>query len=403
VIEEIARHEKREIRRRLMLGLRRLIEAAGGAWVKLGAYPFPHRSAFNFRIDYDDYEPEDFERTLAALAGHEDATSHFVCASPYEGRGEALDRLRGLDVGSHGYWHHTYRDFDDNLENIRRGIEVLQSAGIEPSGFVAPHGRFNAGLHEAMQRLGVGHSSEFGLAYDDLPFLPRGGDVLQIPVDPVSLGIVLEAAARRATSGVAGPALERKAADAASEYYAAAARTRYELGEPLFFYDHPTRRLGRYPQVLGDLFAVVDGFAAVWKTTFSQFAAWWRQRARLRLNVARRGEEFVVQCGGLPRGHRPALELWRDDRVAVMPLDRPQIAFSPEALAFQRRAAARPLVRPKRIDERPTLKNAVKRMIDWEKVTPADEIRVRSWRGLMKKALRYLRPSDEEIARRKAG
>ncbi len=48
---------------------------------------------------------------------------------------DALARLRGLDVGSHGYWHHTYRTARENHRNMLRGIEVLLAAGIEPSGF----------------------------------------------------------------------------------------------------------------------------------------------------------------------------------------------------------------------------------------------------------------------------
>src|SRR5207244_3181934 len=108
-----------------------------------------------------------------------------VCGSTHESQPEALARLRGGDVGSHGYWHHTYADADDNLRNVARGIEVLRAAGIEPSGFVAPHGRFNGGLLDALQRLGVTHSSEFALAYDDWPFFPRGSSLLQIPVHPV--------------------------------------------------------------------------------------------------------------------------------------------------------------------------------------------------------------------------
>ena len=51
----------------------------------------------------------------------------------------------------------------------------------------------DAGLKAALEKLQVGHSSEFGLAYDDLPFWPRQSSVLQVPVHPVSLGIFLNA------------------------------------------------------------------------------------------------------------------------------------------------------------------------------------------------------------------
>ncbi len=77
--------------------------------------------------------------------------------------------LRGFDVGSHGYRHHTYHFAKDNLANVRRGIGVLRQAGLEPSGYAAPHGRFNRGLLAGLEELGVTHSSEFALAYDELP------------------------------------------------------------------------------------------------------------------------------------------------------------------------------------------------------------------------------------------
>ncbi len=84
---------------------------------------------------------------------------------------------------------------------------MLRSAGIEPSGFVAPHGRFNRTLLIALEMLGVTHSSEFGLAYDELPFAVGSGAVLQIPIHPVCLEIFLEAVSvGNALRGVPQPA-----------------------------------------------------------------------------------------------------------------------------------------------------------------------------------------------------
>src|SRR5690606_30009972 len=117
VSEEVARVDKRAVRSRLMSRLRRLLEQAGGVWMKLAAWPFPHRSAFNFRLDHDEYDEDDFHAVMNAVAGHEASVSHYVCASTHESEQAALLRLRGSDVGSHGYWHHTYYDAEDNLKN----------------------------------------------------------------------------------------------------------------------------------------------------------------------------------------------------------------------------------------------------------------------------------------------
>ncbi len=386
VSEEVARVDKQAVRRRILARLRTALEAEGGVWLRIGAFPFPYRSVFNFRIDYDDYEPADFQATLDAMKGREDSFSHYVCGAGYETQRDALDRLRGRDVGSHGYWHHTYLDATENLRNVRRGIEVLRAAEIEPVGFAAPHGRFNRGLHSALAVLGVTHSSDFGLAYDELPFFPRGSDVLQIPFHPIGLGIFLDAA-RQARTG--GAPTELAAADMAGAHFQRIAHAKYQAGEPIFFYGHPTRRLGRYPHVVSDALRAVSEFAAVWHTTLAEFARWWRARAEVSLRVGRENRQIVCQVLNRPAGYRCAIEFWRGEHVAPMPLDDAVIRFAPESLAYQaRRALALP--RPVRVDRGEGLRGSVLRYFDWERVTPASEINARWWRGWVKRTLRRM-------------
>ncbi|MBN1590332.1 MAG: hypothetical protein JW888_12525, partial [Pirellulales bacterium] len=292
--EEIARVDRRALRRRVLGRLRRLVEEAGGIWLAVSAYPFPYRSAFHFRIDYDEYDPNDFDATLRAIAGRERCTSHFVNGANYESIDEAWARLRGLDVGSHGYWHHTYRTASENTQNIRRGIEVVRRAGIEPRGFIAPHGRFSLALNSVMTELGISHSGEFGAAYDELPLRPAPGGPLQIPVHPVCLGLFLDAAERGADQAPAAvDARRRVAAEAAGDYFDRLIRDRYRSGEPIFLYGHPTRRLGRYPDVLRGVLRTADSLAAVWKTNASDWVDWWQARRRLRLKVTRDAEQLV--------------------------------------------------------------------------------------------------------------
>jgi hypothetical protein len=390
-VEEIAAIDKRGVRQRLMARLRKMLEAAGAVWMKLAAYPYPYQSTFNFRIDHDDYHAADFVATLDAIRGREDATSHFVCGIDFQDQSEAAAALRGLDVGSHGFWHHTYRDAADNRRNIERGIAVLQAAGIEPSGFVAPHGRFNRGLLAVLNELKIGHSSEFALAYDDLPFFPRGGSVLQIPVHPVCLGIILEAA-RRESPHIEQDSLEvARVIDAACEYFAATMSAKHAAGEPLFLYCHPTGRLGRYPQVLRRVFDAADHLPRLWRTTYTTFARWWGQRAVVRPRVHQISGGYEVTAESLPPEFTPALEVWRQDRVAVLPLSTPTARFDPAALDFQHRVAIAAVLQPERIPRRGSLKGRLLQSIDWEKATPLHEIRIRSWRGLVKKSLRYIK------------
>ncbi len=383
VSEEIARVDKRALRRRLMAGLRAQILTAGGVWIKLAAWPFPYRSAFNFRLDHDEFDQDDFSAVLEALCGHEAAVSHYLCGSTHELERPALRQLRGHDVGSHGYWHHTYYEAQDNLKNIRRGIEALQAAGLQPSGYVAPHGRFNRGLLWAMQSLGITHSSEFALGYDDLPFYPPDSSVLQIPVHPICLGLLLEAL--RLSRGQ--PREVQAASETAAAHLAEAVANKYHAGEPVFLYGHPDGRLGRYPQVLRQTLDAAAGYSGLWRTDRTTIARWWRQRASVRIVVCEDAAGFLVRSYDMPREFPVALEFWRGEHVALMPLAPGEMRFSQEALAYERR---RPVALPHavRIDGPHDLKANFKRYLDWEKATPVSEISTGSLRGWLKKTLR---------------
>ena len=398
ICEEIARFDKREIRRELMARLRRSIEERGGVWIRAAAFPFPYRSAFNFRIDYDHFDPLDFNATLDAIRGQEDATTHFVNAAVHDNGGDADNawrRFQGLDVGSHGYWHHTYRSEEENLHNIRRGMETIESHGIAASGFAAPMGRFNPELLSALAKLNVSHSSEFALAYDELPFVMGESGIVQIPIHPICLALFLDAAEEGALSPSVETARIRSAVNAATEHLVSTARRRYRAGEPVFLYGHPTGRLGRHPQLLSEVFGAVSEFGAVWKTTMSRFAEWWRARLAASLSVSRRGEQFVVSANNLPRNYRFGIEYFRGRHVALIPLERPMLCFSPSALAYENREARREArcddhrgLRPVRVDRPHGIKGRIRRLIDWERVTPVEEIAATSWQNLAKRTLR---------------
>ena len=65
------------------------IEQAGGIWLCVAAFPFPYRSALNFRIDYDRYEslPRWARETLDAHRG--DERPHLYSPAEFEAAGLA--------------------------------------------------------------------------------------------------------------------------------------------------------------------------------------------------------------------------------------------------------------------------------------------------------------------------
>ena len=380
--EEIAAVDKRAVRRSVLDALRFQIEEQGGVWIRLAAFPFPYRNAFNFRLDYDHYDPDDFSSTLEAIAGCESSTSHYVNGAAFASSGDALTRLRGLDVGSHGFWHHTYRTVEENLRNVGRGIEALRSARIEPSGFVAPHGRFNRTLLIALETLGVTHSSEFGLAYDELPFTVGSGAVLQIPIHPVCLELFLEAVAASSPTG-------DDAVRWAIDYYRKLIRLRCQAGEPIFLYGHPTGRRGRQTDVLRAILESVSSSSAIWRTTLSRFHAWWRARASVQFSVTRQGERLAVVVTRSAPDWRLAIEYLQGPRTAVMPLEAETVSFVPDALAYEKRETSRG-IQPTRIHRAEGLRGRVRRWIDWELVTPVNQIGTGNWQNWTKRTLRRL-------------
>ena len=379
VSEEVSRYDKRAIRNRLLRRLRQRLESHHGLWLRLAPVPFPYRTAFHFRVDHDAFAPNDFHRLLDTLSGHENAATHYLNAKAMENApADALARLQGLDIGSHGYYHHTYRTKTENVQNLKRGIKTLNQLGLEPVGFVAPHGRFNWRLQAAMSSLGIPYSGEFGLAYDEWPFWPvqnekalsvKSQTPLQIPVHPICLGLFED------------PRFWL-------DYFIQEAEARYRLGEPIFFYGHPTGRLGRYYDLLAQFLLAIDGMEALWKTTARRLAEWWTIRAMIKLTVRRQGETIVVRREGPRPKFRLAIEVFREQRSSLMAMEQPELRFSTESIAWQRSGSLNELHRPASQVCQLCLRDRFKRAIDWEKETPLEEITLGGWRGQFKRFFR---------------
>lgn len=383
VSEEVARYDKRAIRARLLGRLQQQIESHAGLWLRLASVPFPYRTAFHLRVDHDDFDSDDFHQMFDVLAGYEDATTHYLNGRALEGvADEAVARLRGLDIGSHAYYHHTYHTESENFQNIQRGIETVRRLGLDPVGFVAPHGRFSPALDATVTKLGISHGGEFGLTYDDWPFWPGQMGVhlpssrqlhrtLQIPIHPICLGLFDDS---------------RMWLD----YFIRTAEARYHAGEPLFFYGHPTGRLGHYPELLSQFLATIDQMEAVWKVTAQRMAEWWRMRSMVQLSVRREGEMIVVRREGPRPKFRLAVEAFRENRSALLEMDQPELRFSPESIVWQRAASFDDLVRPTGRPCRLGLRDRFKRAIDWEKETPIEELHPNGWRGFCKRTIRRM-------------
>jgi|GEM_PF-709506 len=389
VTERVSRCDHASHRRRMMVALRKAIEQAGGVWLTVSPYPFPYRSMFNFRVDHDRYAAEDFAAMMTMLErlDGQSCTSHFISGAAFNEQRRPLRRLREWDVGSHGYHHHTYRTTEENLRNIERGIETLRRAGIDPQGFVAPGGVYNPAIAEAMDQIGVGHSGEFSLVYDDLPLTPVGRQTLQIPIHPVCLGLFLDSEPQADIASVVA-------------YFERTIDRFYATGRPIMLYGHPTGRLGVYPELIRAIFSRVASLGAVWRTTQSRLTQWWESREAIQITVLREGGDLVVRAAGLPRKPQVGIEIRKKKLVARIPMQRQEVRICPAELGWEPdshvESADETNVEPAsvRVAAPGGVRGRIRRLLDWEYETPWQEIPTSNLRNIIKRALRRMKSAD---------
>lgn len=389
--ERVARHDKAAIRRRVVGRLRDAVTRAGGLWARLAPFPFPYRAAFNFRVDLDESCPADYAEFAKARRPLTDCTTHFVSTHAYGRDVGVLADLRNLDTQSHGHYHVVYRNRESNRRNLQRAHEVLARAGITPTAFAAPEGRWNAGLDAVVEGLGYAYASEFHLGYDDLPFFPWRGDrfskVLQVPIHPLCEGLFLEAGARDGRVIAA--------------HLARVVRTRVEAGEPAFVYGHPERRLARFPVVLASLAEEVARHDLLWRVTLTEFARWWRWRARRRWSIVPKGDgRLEVQFEDWDERYRLSLEIQRGPHSALLPVTGPSMPLNLEGLAYEHRAVRADIPAPRAVRRPLGWKAAVRSALDWETVTPVEDLPADSLAAVVKKRLRRWRERGPGLGKR---
>jgi hypothetical protein len=385
--ERVARFPKAAIRARLIDRLRRAVTASGGLWARLAPFPFPFRAAFNFRADLDERDVDDYARFAHARRPLADCTTHFVSTSAYGQEPSVLADLLRYDTQSHGHYHVVYRDVEANRPNLRRAHDILSASGLGPIGFAAPHGRWNLGLDSVLEELGYQYSSEFQLGYDDMPYFPWRGDrfsrVLQVPIHPICEGLFFEDGAEHGS--------------VVAEHLVAMVRAKIDAGEPAFVYGHPERRLARHPEILSAVADAIADESLLWRVTLTEFAAWWRWRLARRWSVVPRADgRYEVQLDDWSDEYPLGLEVRRGGHGGTIPLERPRTLLRLPDLAYETRNTRVDLPRPTILAPSATLRAALRKALDWETVTPIEELPTRSIPDRVKKGLRLWRAAKRE-------
>jgi peptidoglycan/xylan/chitin deacetylase (PgdA/CDA1 family) len=359
--DTVARTSRGEVRRLVGNALRLLLGRQGLPYVHLSPVPGQARSAFAFRIDTDFGPRKDLEAVarLGERVGMK--FSWFVNVGAHRAHLDLFADLarQGHDIQLHCLRHTVYPDYKRNLDNFRAGKEAMGAAGLNPCGVVAPFGEWNPNLNQAFEELGFEYSSEFCLAYDDLPFRPvvrerensewrrvkpasglfpsssllpyRLSRVLEVPVHPICLGRL--AAARANEKQMAA-------------YFRNVIDLQVARQEPCILYDHP-ERIAQFSDLLADVLTYgKERCGSV--MTMTDYARWWQRRERFDWSASASGKSLQVDAGSEDSSLQVVVE--QGEHYAALPagsgehelsgLDwRPlpePVPFNPEALVTRK-------------------------------------------------------------------
>lgn len=287
VTEKVSRYPRKNIRTALASVIQEAFHAQGLPFVRLWYYPENYQSAFSFRWDLDEYEESDFRTMCRLIEGQAEAMTCFPSMVTYEDREQPLRQLRSLrvEIGSHGYVHHVYDNYRQNFINLTRAEELLKPYVDPIFGFSGPHGKGTPALLSVLEDKKYVYSSEFGYDYDNFPHFPvhRGRifNVLQIPTHPVCEGVFLERHGYKQ--------------EMIDDYYEKMIDHKWAHQEMLFFYGHPTKRLGRYPQILENILKKINTKQQLWKTSFKAFADWWLMRHKTQMSYELKDKKIFAK------------------------------------------------------------------------------------------------------------
>jgi hypothetical protein len=332
--DTVARTSRGEVRRLVANCLRFLLARKGLPYVRLAPVPGQSPSIFAFRVDTDFCPRQDLE-AVARLADRVGMKfSWFVNVGAHAAHLDFLADLAldGHDVQLHCQRHTVYPDYGRNLENFRQAKQTMVTSGIKPVGVAAPFGEWNPNLNRAFEDLRFEYSSEFCLAYDDLPFRPvvggRLSKVLQVPVHPICLGRLVAA---------------RASAEQMVAYFRSVTDLQVARQEPCFLYDHPDR-IAQFGDVLADVLLYAKERCGA-TTTMTTYARWWKKRERLDWQALASGSELEIRAPAdagdlsviVEQGGRYAMMPLRPAR---RPLDSLAWLSLPQPVRFDRRSLA---------------------------------------------------------------
>lgn len=234
------------------------------------------KPVFCFRIDSDFGDRASIENLYNICSKHDIKATWFLHVEAHENWLNVFPDLEQQEIALHGYKHGTTRSSFKAVANINKGRELLESSGMEVTGYCAPYGIWNDALEKALEDFELDYTSEFTFKYDGFPVTsPADQSRLQIPIHPICTG-----------------SLNRRhyTVDQMKRYFRDLLEGKSARYEPILFYHHP---LQPGLNVIEYVFEEINQ-QGLENLTFSEYADFWFRRRNNRFEAFYDGNELMV-------------------------------------------------------------------------------------------------------------
>jgi peptidoglycan/xylan/chitin deacetylase (PgdA/CDA1 family) len=294
--EQVSRISRGQIRKLVSRALEVLHHRRGLPYVHVWYYPGEALNVFSLRIDTDAASEEEIDSLFNVADKYQIPFSWFVHVKAQEGFLDRFMAMEGHEIGVHCYEHIRYRNTEDAARDIRRAMDLLGRAGIDPHGFSAPYGVWNPAVAKAIDSFRFEYSSEFSYDYDNLPSYPTGDDrtssTLQMPIHPVSIGTL-----RR----------QGFTQEEMRQYLVGCVGRKLSGRDPMIFYHHPRNH---HEQALEEMIGVVKQ-NDIPIVRMLDYARWWKKRNDFSMNID--VLESMMHIQAQPPGDEVRLHVTRND------------------------------------------------------------------------------------------
>ncbi|MGH1363255.1 MAG: polysaccharide deacetylase family protein [Calditrichia bacterium] len=235
-------------------------------FVHLWHLPATTDRLFGFRIDTDFASDQEINDLYQLCRKYDIPATWFVEVKSRKNNLGIFKNMEGQEIAYHCFRHKLLHSRSDMSRDMLEGLRYMKLAGLKPRGYAAPYGEWRPFLSELLRDYGFEYSSEFGLAYDAMPFYPPGEDIQslppQIPIHPISVNRLKHA---------------HHSPSQMTAYYLNVLYHNGRRNIPTFLYHHPGQ-----------------GHLQVWEAIFrnvreknipvmsmGDYATWWKRRSEL--------------------------------------------------------------------------------------------------------------------------